>query len=91
MEERWIMNIASRFIFWVKPEHREAKLSYIVGARTLTGFIRAVGPSRKLIEELINTIMKEMGMDREATLRAIAKVWGIDVVIRKEVRHGKYE
>ena len=81
------MTIAGK-IFWVKPEHREAKLAYILGARTLTGFIRAIGPSRALIEDLTNTIMDEMGLDKEGVLRAIAKMLGIKISIGKEVRHG---
>lgn len=78
------MKIFSRLIFWVKPEHREAKLAYILGARSLTAFIRAVGPSKTLIEDTINTIMDEMGMDREAVIRAIAKMWGIRVTIESK-------
>jgi len=80
------MNFFSRFIFWVAPEHREAKLAYIMGAKTLTGFIRAVGPSKEFIEGLIDTIMTEMGVDKEAVIRAIAKMWGIKVTIEKPER-----
>jgi len=78
------MKYVAKLIFWVKPEHREAKLAYIMSARSLTGLIRAVGPSRKLIEDLINTIMDEMGMDKEAVLIAIAKRWGIKITIESK-------
>ena len=86
--QRWIMRIADKFIFWVAPESREAKLAFVLGAKTPTGFIRAVGPSAKLIGGLIDTIMNEMGLDKEATLHAIAKLWGMKVSIKKEVRRG---
>ena len=78
------MRYIANLIFWIAPEHREAKLAYIMGARTLTGFIRAVGPSRKLIEDLINKIMDEMGWDKEAVLRAIAKMWGMRITIERK-------
>ena len=78
------MKILSRLIWWVKPEHRESKLAYILGARSLTAFIRAVGPSKTYIEDLINTIMDEMGMDREAVIKAIAKMWGVKVTIESK-------
>jgi hypothetical protein len=75
------MKFLSNFIFWVAPEHREAKLAYIAGARSLTGFIRAIGIKRELIEDLIDRIMREMGWTKEAVLRAIAKTWGIKITI----------
>ena len=85
------MTYIAKCIFWVAPEHREAKCAYILGAKTLTGFIRAVGPSTNLIEAMINTILTEMGLDREAALRAIAKLWGIKISIEGEVRRGVHE
>jgi len=78
------MKLLSRLIWWVKAEDRESKLAYILGARSLTAFIRAVGPSKTFIEDLINTIMDEMGMDREAVIKAIAKMWGVKVTIKSE-------
>jgi len=78
---RQTMNFFSRFIFWVAPEHREAKLAYIMGAKTLTGFIRAVGPSKELIENAIDTILTEMGLNKETALRAIAKHWGMTITV----------
>ena len=81
------MKYIAKLIFWVAPEHREAKLAYIMSARSLTSLIKAVGPSKKLIEDMINTILDGMGMNKEAALRAIAKTWGIKIAIGKEVRH----
>ena len=78
------MKYASKFIFWVAPEHRDAKLAYIIGARTLTGFIRAIGPSTKFIENLIDKIMAEMVWDKEEVLRGIAKLWGIKITIKNK-------
>ena len=78
------MKYASKLVFWVEPEHREAKLAYILGAETVTGFIRAIGPNTTLIENLIETIMGEMRTDKEAVLRAIAKMWGIRIRIERE-------
>lgn len=78
------MKLFSRLIFWVAPEDREAKLAYILGARSLTAFIRAVGPSKTFIEDIINKMMEEMGMDREAVIRAIAKTWGIRITIESK-------
>jgi len=78
------MKLFSRLIYWVKPEDREAKLAYILGARSLTAFIRAVGPSKAFIEDIINKMMDEMGMDREAVIRAIAKTWGIRITIESK-------
>ena len=82
------MSYLAKLMFWIAPEHREAKLAYIAGAKTLTGLIRAVGPSTKFIKDLINTILTEMGLDREAALRAIANLWGIKISITDEVEHG---
>ena len=73
------MKYIAKFIFWVAPEDREAKFAYIMGARSLAAFIRAIGPSKTLIEDLTKSIMDEMGMDKKGVLRAIAKMWGITI------------
>jgi hypothetical protein len=80
--------LAKNLMFWIAPEHRDAKFAYVAGAKTLTGLIRAIGPCTKLISGLIDTIMDEMGLDKKGVLRAIAKMWGIKIGIGKEARHG---
>jgi hypothetical protein len=77
------MKYIAKLIFWVAPEHREAKLAYIMGARSLTALIKAVGPSKELIKNTINKIMAEMGMNEEAVIRAIAKMWSVKITIER--------
>jgi len=82
------MSFLSELLFWVAPEHREAKLAYIVGAKSLSEFVRAVGLRAEVIEKIVDELLREMGLDREKALHAIAKLWRMEIRIEKEVRHG---